>query len=92
MESKLKIIIIVLVGLLFAIIVVAFSIQHKSNELMREYNQAKEKLIQENGDIICTVTYSDKGNNNNERTVILPIKIDKYDQMYIQYKENITLN
>jgi len=46
-----------------------------------------EKLIQENGDIMCTVTYSDKGNNGNERTVILPIKLNKYDQICAQFKE-----
>jgi hypothetical protein len=47
-----------------------------------------EKLIQDNGDINCIVIYSDKGNDNNERTVVLPIKIDIYDQVYTQYKNS----
>ena len=47
-----------------------------------------EKLIRDNGDIICTVLYSDKGNDNNERTIILMIDYEKYKQIY-QISKNI---
>lgn len=41
-----------------------------------------EKLIRDNGEIICTVMYSDKGHDNNERTIMLLIPESKYDQIF----------
>lgn len=45
-----------------------------------------EKLIRDNGDIICTVIYSDKNNDNNERTILLMIDYEKYKQIYLLYQ------
>jgi len=44
-----------------------------------------ERLIKDNGDIFSIVIYSDMGLNKNERTVILQITNETYENMYNRY-------
>ena len=49
-----------------------------------ENGKLYEQLIDTNGEVFCTVTYSDIGHNNNERTIMLPVKTEKYKEIKIQ--------
>ncbi len=49
-----------------------------------ENGKLYEQLIDTNGEVFCTVTYSDIGHNNNERTIMLPVKIQRYTEIKIQ--------